>query len=143
MPTINPRLTIPDRELRFESSRSSGPGGQNVNKVESRVTLSFGVSSSPSRAPEQEALLMERLASRISQRGVLRVVSQRHRTQAANRKAVVERFVVLLRDALIVETPRKPTAVTVTEMKHRLEEKRQRARLKLERRQPGDRDDWP
>ncbi|MEE8139228.1 MAG: alternative ribosome rescue aminoacyl-tRNA hydrolase ArfB [Thermoanaerobaculia bacterium] len=141
MPTINPRLTIPDRELRFETSRSSGPGGQNVNKVESRVTLSFDVSSSPSLAPEQKALIMERLASRISQRGVLRVVSQRHRTQAANRKAVVERFVVLLRDALTVETPRKPTAVPVTEKKHRLEEKRRRARLKLERRQPGHRDD--
>ena len=138
MPTIHPRLTIPERELHFVTSRSSGPGGQNVNKVESRVTLAFDIASSPTLTSEQKALVLERLANRINQSGVLRVVSQKHRTQAANRRAAVERFVTLLRDALRVDAPRTPMAVPAVERRRRREDKRRRARLKRERRPSDD-----
>jgi ribosome-associated protein len=141
VPTIRPDLRIPARELRFETSRSSGPGGQNVNKVESRVTLAFDLAASPSLSSEQKALIRERLASRISRQGVLRVASQRHRTQAANRKAAVERFVTLLAETLAVETPRQPTALPAAEKQRRLEHKRRRGRLKKERRSPEDLND--
>ncbi len=127
---IHSNLTIPERELRFETSRSSGPGGQNVNKIESRVTLLFDITSSTSLDAEQKVLLRSRLAGRINRRGVLRIVSQRHRTQAANRKATVKRFVALLGDALVVQRPRKSTTAPAAEGQRRMEEKRRRGRLK-------------
>jgi ribosome-associated protein len=73
-----------------------GPGGQNVNKVSSRVTLWFAVVNSPSLSQEQRDLIMSRLATRIGKDGVLRVVSQQTRSQAANRELTMERFVELL-----------------------------------------------
>ena len=130
MLTIHSNLTIPERELGFQTSRSSGPGGQNVNKIESRVTLLFDITSSTSLDAEQKAILRRRLAGRINRRGVLRIVSQRHRTQAANRKATIKRFVELLGDALVVQRPRKTTTVPAAEGQRRMEEKRRRGRLK-------------
>src|SRR5664280_3566590 len=88
---------------------SGGPGGQNVNKVATKVTLTFDVAASPSLTDAQRDRIRARLATRISKDGVLQVVSQRHRTQGANRAAALERFVELLRDALAEEAPRVPT----------------------------------
>jgi ribosome-associated protein len=97
---IAPGLAIPDAELAFAASRSGGPGGQNVNKVATKVTLTFDVAASPSLTDAQRDRIRARLATRISKDGVLQVVSQRHRTQGANRAAALERFVELLRHAL-------------------------------------------
>jgi ribosome-associated protein len=105
-------LTIPDEELTFKTSRSSGPGGQNVNKVESRVTLLFDLEGSPSLTEEQKRLLHTRLSSRINKEGVLRVVSQKHRTQAANRASASERFAELVAEALVEHASRRPTKVS-------------------------------
>lgn len=138
MPRILPSLEIPDDELVFETSRSSGPGGQNVNKVESRVTLRFDVESSPCLSDEQKALVRRRLATRVNRLGVLRVSSQKHRTQTANRRAATERFSELLRDALTVEPPRRPTAVPRSARRRRVDDKRRRGELKRRRRAPGD-----
>jgi ribosome-associated protein len=80
-------LEIADAELVFSTSRSSGPGGQNVNKVNTRVTLLFDIEGSASLSARQKALLRRRFPGRINKNGVLRVVSQRHRTQLANRDA--------------------------------------------------------
>ncbi len=137
---IDERLDIDDAELSYATSRSSGPGGQNVNKVETRVTLLFPVETSPSLSEEQKARLGERLATRISKEGVLRVVSQKHRTQAANREAARERFAELLRDALAPVRRRRRTRVPKAVREKRLESKRRRARLKRERRVPSDLD---
>ncbi len=137
---IDERLEIDDAELSYATSRSSGPGGQNVNKVETRVTLLFPVETSPSLSEEQKARLGERLATRISKEGVLRVVSQKHRTQAANREAARERFAELLRDALAPVRRRRRTRVPKAVREKRLESKRRRARLKRERRVPSDLD---
>jgi ribosome-associated protein len=126
-------LEILDDELDFATSRSSGPGGQNVNKVNTRVTLLFNVDRSAALSPEQRELLRSRLGGRISRVGVLRVVSQRHRTQLANRDAAVERFAELLRDALTEKTERVPVKVPRQSKEKRLEEKRRRGSLKRER----------
>ncbi len=131
---VTPGLAIPDAELSFAASRSGGPGGQNVNKVATKVTLSFAVASSPSLTDEQRRRILARLATRISKDGVLRVVSQRHRTQGANRAAALERFVALLAAALAVEPDRVPTRPTRVSRQRRVSEKKLRARTKQTRR---------
>ena len=126
-------LEIPDRELLFTTSRSSGPGGQNVNKLSTRVTLLFDLQNSAALTPGQKELVRRRLAGRINRQGVLRVVSQRHRTQLANREAAVQRFVDLLAEALAEAPERVPVEVPREADEKRLEEKRRRSRLKRER----------
>lgn len=136
MPSLPPAVPvdseteIPISELRFTAARSSGPGGQHVNKVETRVILSFDLAGSPSLSPEQKARIQERLASRVTKAGVLRVTAQRHRSQAANRKLAVERFASLLREALAEDAPRRPSKVPRRENRRRLAEKRRRGELK-------------
>ena len=136
MPRINDELEIDDRELRFEFARSSGPGGQNVNKVETKVRLLFDVTSSPSLSADQQARIQERLATRISKDGLLHVSSQRHRTREANRKATIDRFVELLAAALSQEEERVPTKVPRRARQRRLESKRRRSLKKAMRTTP-------
>ena len=138
---ISPGVAIADGELTFTASRSGGPGGQNVNKVATRVTLMFDLARSPCLSSEQKARIRERLATRISRDGVLRVVAQRHRTQAANRRATVERFVELLRRALAEEAPRRPTRPSRAARERRVEEKKRRGRRKAERSRPSAADE--
>jgi len=126
-------LALPDEEVAFVTSRSGGPGGQNVNKLETRVTLRFDLATSPSLSEEQKARLYERLATRITKGGVLHVTAQKHRTQAANRDEAVLRFAALVRGALREETPRKPTRVPRAAKRRRLEAKRRRSQRKQER----------
>ena len=135
---INDRLTIDDGELRYEFARSGGPGGQNVNKVETKVRLLFDVVHSPSLSEGQRSLIEERLATRISRAGILRVSSQRHRTREANRKATLERFVELIAGALEEEELRVPTRIPKRAKKRRLESKRQRSQKKAMRARPDE-----
>ena len=92
MINITDQITIPDSEVTFTTARSSGPGGQHVNKVSSRVTLHFNILTSQSLSADQKQRLLSRLRTRISKEGVLRVVAQKHRSQAANRQAAMRRF---------------------------------------------------
>jgi ribosome-associated protein len=138
MPRINHDLEIDDGELRFEFARSGGPGGQNVNKVETKVRLLFDVAHSPSLSGDQRSLIEERLATRVTKAGVLYVSSQRHRTREANRKATVEKFVELLAGALEIEAPRVPTRIPRTQRRRRLESKRQKSRKKALRSRPDE-----
>jgi len=133
MVEITAELAIPEQELSFTASRSGGPGGQNVNKVATRVTLFFDVAGSPCFSPEQKVRIRERLVTRISNDGVLRVTCQIHRSQSANREEAVERFVALLREALAVDQPRIPTRVSRAVKQRRLAEKKLRAHRKAER----------
>ena len=130
---ITEDLGIPDEEVSFTTSRSGGPGGQNVNKLETRVTLRFDVAGSPTLTDEQRQRLQERLATRITRAGVLHITSQKHRTQGENREASVARFAELVRDALREETPRKPTRVPKAVKRRRLENKRRRGERKRQR----------
>ncbi len=127
---IRADLRIPSSEISFTSSRSSGPGGQNVNKVSTRVTLLFNVDSSPSLSNAQKERLEERLGTRISQAGVLQVNSQEHRSQLRNRQAALERFIRLLREALHRPRPRRPTRKPRRAREERLRRKKQRGQLK-------------
>ena len=92
MIAITDDLAIPDEEVSFTTSRSGGPGGQNVNKLETRVTVRFDVARSPSLSEQQRQRLLERLATRITREGVLHVTSQKHRTQGENREAAAARL---------------------------------------------------
>jgi ribosome-associated protein len=91
------------------------------------------VANSPSLTPEQKELIFARLATRISKQGVLRVVSQKTRSQAANRELALERFVQLLQQALEQRPERKPTKVPSAAKQKRVDEKKQRGKLKRER----------
>ncbi len=133
MIAINEHISIPEDELVFTASHSSGPGGQNVNKVSSRVTLWFDVVNSPSLSPDQKELVIRRLASRIGRNGLLRVISQQTRSQVENRELAIERFAELLRDALKQLPIRKKTRVSKGAKLRRLEEKKQQSILKKER----------
>jgi ribosome-associated protein len=134
---ILPGVAIHEGELTFTASRSGGPGGQNVNKVATRVTLRFDVADSPSLSPDQKARILERLATRINKGRILQVVSQRHRTQAANRRAALERFAELLRCALAQEVLRVPSRPSRVAAEHRVAAKKLRARIKQSRRPPA------
>jgi ribosome-associated protein len=130
---VTDELSIPKEELKFTASRSSGPGGQHVNKVSTRVTLRFDVVNSSSLTPDQKSYILEKLATRVSRAGVLRVVSQQTRSQAANREAALERFINLLQQALEETPERKRTGVPRAAKQKRLDEKKHRGQLKRER----------
>jgi ribosome-associated protein len=123
---IQPDLIIPQSEIRYTASRSGGPGGQNVNKVSSRVTLEFDVRNSTAISPAQRRRIEEKLRSRISKEGVLRVTSQRTRSQDLNRTHALERFIELLREALHQEAHRTKTSVPKAARNERLTMKKQR-----------------
>ena len=128
-------VSVSEHELRFSFDRSPGPGGQNVNKVNTRVTLHFDVSGSTSLSTLQKNLIAQSLSSRIAQDGVLRIHSSKERTQLANRRAAVSRFIELVSDAFDQPKPRKATAIPASSQRKRLEEKSHRAGLKQVRQQ--------
>ena len=127
---IAPGIDIPDEEIDAVASKSSGPGGQHVNKTASRIALTFDVLGSPSLPEEARARLRERLGGRISAEGTVRVVAQDARSQHANRKAAMARLQALLARALRVEPPRVKTKVTRAERARRLAAKRRRSEIK-------------
>ena len=135
---ITSRLSIPMSEIEFRTSRSSGPGGQNVNKLETRVELLFDVARSSSLTDEQRDLLFSRLKSNIDKEGVLRVVSQESRSQWKNKQEAIEKFVQLLRDALKPRKIRRKTTATPLSREKRLMEKKRVSEKKSMRRSPHD-----
>lgn len=130
MPQITPSLTIADHEFSFTFSRSSGPGGQHVNKVNSRVTLWFDVEASPSLSNQQKSLLYQRLSTRINKEAKLWLVVFASRSQHANREAAVLRFATLLREALSEEKARFDTKIPRASRQKRLDAKKHRATIK-------------
>src|SRR5215510_13043590 len=98
-------VEIPESELEFVASRSGGPGGQNVNKVSSRITLRFDLEKSGALNPDQRRRIRAKLASRINKDGVLQVSSQRTRSQDLNREEALLRFAELLREAIREDKP--------------------------------------
>jgi ribosome-associated protein len=127
---IGEEISIPERELRFTAGRSSGPGGQNVNKVSTRVTLSFDLLGSSALSEEMKMRIRERLPTRVNKKGVLRVVCQRHRSQAENRKGALARFIELIENALEEQESRIKTTIPAFVKQRRREEKLRRSRIK-------------
>ena len=137
---VSPGVKIDVADLRFVFSRSSGPGGQNVNKVNTRVTLLFDLARCPTLSEDRKARIQAGLANRISQDGVLRVNSIRHRTQAANKQAAVNRLLELLSQALVYRRPRTATAPTRSSQRRRVHEKKMRGDIKKRRQQVSPQD---
>jgi ribosome-associated protein len=129
---IKKGVAIPENLLAFKFSRSS-PGGQNVNKVSTRVTLLLDIANCPAFTDAQKTRIGARLKTRISKDGVLRVISQRHRTQAANKNAATTKLVELLADALETKPHRRKTKTPAYAVRRRLEEKKRRGMLKKQR----------
>jgi len=128
--SINDQLSIPIVELSFRFSRSSGPGGQHVQKTSTRVELLFDVASSPSLTDYQRTRIQERLASHIDSTGVLHLAAQSERSQLRNREEVLARFQALVRGALKRRKIRRPTHPTAASIERRLHAKRKRSGLK-------------
>lgn len=133
---ITPQLRIPEEELDVRASTSSGPGGQNVNRVRTRVSVRFNVRTSPSLGENDRSRLLEVLGPRLDASGNLQVRSQKHRTQHQNREAAIGRLREILVEALRRPTPRRPTSKPKRAEERRLEAKRQRSRIKETRRRP-------
>ncbi|WP_242926151.1 alternative ribosome rescue aminoacyl-tRNA hydrolase ArfB [Pontibacter vulgaris] len=127
-----------EQELTFQASRSGGAGGQNVNKVSSKVELRFHVESSELLSDEEKALIQEKLANRINSEGYLQVVSQTERGQLQNKEQSIARFYELLRQALTRQKKRKATKPTHSSVKQRLESKKRQAQKKASRGYRGE-----
>ena len=134
---IAENIFLREEELAFKTSRSGGPGGQNVNKLNTRVTVLFDVAGSPSLSDEQKQQVRSRLSTRIDKQGVLHIVSQKHRSQEANRQAAVERLQELLREALTPVPTRKKTKTPRAAHEQRIREKKHRGEIKRQRRAGG------
>lgn len=133
-------MKIPPEELRFEFIRSSGPGGQNVNKVATAVRLRFDVAGSLRLAEEVKTRLLALAGRRATAAGEIVLLGQRFRTQEKNRSDVVARLEALLERAARPPRARRATAPTRRSRERRLQAKQRRARTKLDRRPPRDSD---
>lgn len=124
---------IGEEQLTFSFTRSGGPGGQNVNKVNTRVTLWFDLETTSLLTDDEKRMIRARIGGRITNDGRVHIVSMRHRTQLANRKAAVERFYELLAAALRPRTIRKATKVPRRSRERRLWEKKSAGERKRSR----------
>ncbi len=127
---IDESLSVPRDEVQIRFARSSGPGGQNVNKVETRAVLRFNVADSTVLSDDAKRKIFERLAHRINRYGELHLAVQEHRTRKANVQLALDRFAQLIRDALAEDPERHPTRVPRKERRRRVEDKRKRSRRK-------------
>jgi ribosome-associated protein len=132
-------VVIPESELAWRFSRSSGPGGQGVNTTDSRVELLFDVAESPALSPALRARVLARLGARLSD-GVLSVTSSEHRSQLRNREEAERRMVAILSEAIAAPPrPRRATKPTRGSVNRRIEVKKRRSEVKRLRR-PDDRE---
>jgi ribosome-associated protein len=128
---------IPESELLFSASKSSGPGGQNVNKVNTRAEIRFNILTTTSLTQEEKEIILNRLSNRINSAGEIIITSGRARSQLKNRESATEKMFMLLASALTENPERKPTLPTIKSKVERLEKKKKRSNLKKLRKDPG------
>lgn len=124
-------------ELLFKAVRSSGAGGQNVNKVSSKVMLSFDVNQSLALTDEEKTLLKHKLASKLTNEQVLILACDEDRSQLKNKTIVTKRFLELLKSSLVVPKKRKPTQIPRAVIEKRIKAKRNLSEIKQNRRKPN------
>jgi len=123
-------------ETTFKAVRSSGKGGQNVNKVSTKVELSFAVADSAVLTEEQKALVFQKLMARINTDGVLKVTEEGDRSQLANKEAAYKKLITLIKGALKKPKKRKPTKPSAASKEERIEDKKKRSSIKENRKRP-------
>jgi ribosome-associated protein len=131
---VTPHISIDEREIEESFVRSSGPGGQNVNKLSTAVQLRFDVRHSPSLPGDVRERLVRLAGSRMTNDGVLVIIAQRHRTQPRNREDALDRLIELIRQAAVRPVKRRPTRPTKASRERRIEGKKRRANTKHLRR---------
>jgi ribosome-associated protein len=122
--------------MKFSTSRSSGPGGQNVNKVESKVTLQFDIPGSHVLTDEEKQVLLKKLTNQITKEGILVLSAQESRSQLKNKEAVVSKFEQLIARAFVRRKARKATKPTKGSVRNRIKTKKQHSEKKKWRQKP-------
>ncbi|MHC4266493.1 MAG: alternative ribosome rescue aminoacyl-tRNA hydrolase ArfB [Planctomycetota bacterium] len=130
MINIAPNTTVSEDEITYSFARSAGPGGQNVNKLNTKVTAIFNVADCENLTTYQKKRILSKLKTRTTKDGLLKVSSQKHRTQKANRITARDRLIELLIDALKKQKPRKKTTTPRYAKEKRLAEKKRRGAIK-------------
>lgn len=123
-------------ELTFKAVRSSGAGGQHVNKVSSKVMLTFNVSKSQGLSEEEKEILLKKLASKLTKEHLLILNSDESRSQHKNKELVTKRFISLIQEGLVIPKERIPTKIPKAVIKKRLDDKRKQSGKKADRKKP-------
>ena len=139
---VSASVAVPLSEIHWRFSRSAGPGGQNVNKVETRAELIFNPAASRAFGPYQRSLVLERLSARLDSNGDVHIVAGEHRSQHQNREAACRRLQALLLEALRPRVRRVATRVPPSVRAARLDSKKRRALVKKQRSSGSDDDSW-